>query len=89
MPHGHEPRGHDLSSDAAAAARQAGVVTAGSVADVVAKAQVVITMLPTGRHLQDAILGDGDRQRHLTPPRLGEHSESVCAWLRELAPTLA
>ncbi|MFC5959811.1 NAD(P)-binding domain-containing protein [Streptomyces pratens] len=88
-PHGHEPRGHDLSSDVVAAVRQAGVVTVGSVADAVAKAQVVITTLLTGRHVRDAILGDGGRQRHLAPPRLAKHSESVCAWLREPDPNLA
>ncbi|MFE1441473.1 3-hydroxyisobutyrate dehydrogenase [Streptomyces sp. NPDC058739] len=55
---GHQVRGHDLSPEAVAAAREAGVTIAGSVAETVARAEVVITMLPTGRHVRDVVLGD-------------------------------
>ncbi|MCX4530872.1 3-hydroxyisobutyrate dehydrogenase [Streptomyces sp. NBC_00841] len=61
---GHDVRGYDLSPDALAAARQAGVTLAGSVADCVAGAQVVITMLPTGRHVRDVVVGPGGVVEH-------------------------
>ncbi|WAZ26350.1 3-hydroxyisobutyrate dehydrogenase [Streptomyces cinnabarinus] len=55
---GHEVHGYDLSPEAVTAAREAGVTIAVSVAEAVAKAEVVVTMLPTGRHVRDVVLGE-------------------------------
>ncbi|MEH6375396.1 3-hydroxyisobutyrate dehydrogenase [Streptomyces sp. KLMMK] len=48
---GHRVIGYDLVPGLLAAAAGAGVVTAASAADAAAGADVVITMLPTGRHV--------------------------------------
>ncbi|CAL8981096.1 putative 3-hydroxyisobutyrate dehydrogenase [Rhodoplanes serenus] len=48
---GHAVRGHDLIEANREAARAAGVVPAGSIAEAVAGAAVVVTMLPAGRHV--------------------------------------
>ncbi|AJE43999.1 3-hydroxyisobutyrate dehydrogenase [Streptomyces nodosus] len=56
---GHRVRGHDLVPAALDDAAQAGVEPAASAADAVADAEVVITMLPAGRHvleLYDTVL---------------------------------
>ncbi|MFJ9820333.1 3-hydroxyisobutyrate dehydrogenase [Streptomyces sp. NPDC101151] len=50
---GHHVRGHDLVSDALDAAAQAGVEPARTAAETVTDADVVITMLPAGRHVLD------------------------------------
>ena len=56
---GHEVRAYDVSSDALAQAVQAGAGEAASLADAVAAAEMVITMLPEGRHVRAVYLGDG------------------------------
>ena len=56
---GHRVQGFDLSTTANAAAAKAGVTIATSGADAVAGADVVVTMLPAGRHVQ-AAWGDLD-----------------------------
>ncbi|WP_275124602.1 3-hydroxyisobutyrate dehydrogenase [Streptomyces sp. ICBB 8177] len=48
---GHRVAGYDLVPEALAAARDAGVDPVGSAAEAVAGADVVITMLPAGRHV--------------------------------------
>ncbi|MEU6123648.1 3-hydroxyisobutyrate dehydrogenase [Streptomyces sp. NPDC047123] len=48
---GHRVVGHDLSADALAAAADRGVVPAPSAVEAVPGADVVITMLPAGRHV--------------------------------------
>ncbi|WAL99528.1 3-hydroxyisobutyrate dehydrogenase [Streptomyces sp. Je 1-369] len=48
---GHRVVGHDLSADALAAAARRGVVPAASAVETVPGADVVITMLPAGRHV--------------------------------------
>ncbi|MFE6776620.1 3-hydroxyisobutyrate dehydrogenase [Streptomyces sp. NPDC057702] len=48
---GHRVRGFDLSAASLAAAAEAGVRPAASAAEAAATAQVVITMLPAGRHV--------------------------------------
>jgi 3-hydroxyisobutyrate dehydrogenase len=48
---GHDVVGFDLVEAATAAARAAGVAIAGSAAEAVGDAEVVITMLPAGRHV--------------------------------------
>ena len=49
---GHDVRAFDLSAEAMARARDAGCLPAGSAADAVAGAEVVVTMLPAGRHVE-------------------------------------
>ena len=56
---GHEVRAYDVSPEALAQAVQAGAGEAASLADAVAAAEMVITMLPEGRHVRAAYLGDG------------------------------
>jgi 3-hydroxyisobutyrate dehydrogenase len=51
---GHRVLGYDLSAPALARAGELGVPVAASAAEAVAGAEVVITMLPTGRHVLDA-----------------------------------
>lgn len=48
---GHAVTGFDLVAESCEAARGTGVAVAGSVRDAVAEAEVVITMLPAGRHV--------------------------------------
>jgi 3-hydroxyisobutyrate dehydrogenase len=50
-------RGYDLVADALDAAHSSGVQIAASAADAAAGADVVITMLPSGRHLLDCYTG--------------------------------
>ena len=57
---GVDVRGFDLSAEAVAHAREAGVPIAASAAEAVAGARVVITMLPVGRHVLSAYSGSGD-----------------------------
>ena len=54
---GHEVRGFDLNSAAVAAAEAGGVKAAGSIAEAVAGADVVFTMLPKGEHARAVYLG--------------------------------
>ena len=56
---GHEVRAFDVSSDALAEAVQAGANEAVSLADAVTAAEMVITMVPEGRHVRAVYLGDG------------------------------
>jgi len=55
---GHTVRGFDLSTDALTAAVNNGVEAAGSIADAVAGADVVFTMLPKGDHVRAVYLGE-------------------------------
>ena len=56
---GHEVRAYDVSPDALAEAVQTGAGEAVSLADAVTAAEMVITMLPEGRHVRAVYLGDG------------------------------
>lgn len=56
---GHEVRGYDLSAAAMDAAAEGGVGRAQSAADAARGADFVISMLPAGKHVQDAWLGAG------------------------------
>ena len=56
---GHEVRAYDVSSDALAEAVQAGANEAVSLADAVTAAEMVVTMVPEGRHVRAVYLGDG------------------------------
>ena len=52
---GHDVRGFDLADTALAALAAAGGSRAGSVAETVAGAEVIITMLPAGRHVREVL----------------------------------
>ncbi|MCS7482584.1 2-hydroxy-3-oxopropionate reductase [Umezawaea endophytica] len=56
---GHAVRGFDLNADSVAKLVAAGGTAAGGVADAVAGADVVITMLPDHPQVEDVVLGDG------------------------------
>lgn len=56
---GHQVTGFDLSADSVAKLVAAGGTAAGSVADAVRGADVVITMLPDHPQVEDVVLGDG------------------------------
>jgi 3-hydroxyisobutyrate dehydrogenase len=55
---GHRVVGHDVVASALDAAARAGAGTVKSVAEAVAGAECVITMLPEGRHIRSVYLGD-------------------------------
>ncbi|WP_017542801.1 3-hydroxyisobutyrate dehydrogenase [Nocardiopsis prasina] len=59
---GHDVTGYDLVPEALERASGAGVRVAGSAAEAVAGADVVITMLPSGRHLLTAYQGGSDAE---------------------------
>jgi 3-hydroxyisobutyrate dehydrogenase len=54
---GHSVRGFDLAPGARAAAAAAGVTIADSAREAVSTAEIVITMLPAGRHVLSAPTG--------------------------------
>jgi 3-hydroxyisobutyrate dehydrogenase len=58
---GHPVTGYDLSERARDEAAGTGVRIAGSAAEAVGDAEVVITMLPAGKHLLDCYGGSGDQ----------------------------
>jgi 3-hydroxyisobutyrate dehydrogenase len=55
---GHRLRAHDLAAAQVAAAAAEGAQAAASVAEAVQDAEVVITMLPEGRHVRAVYLGE-------------------------------
>ena len=55
---GHDVRGHDVSAEAMAAAREHGVQTFDTMAEALQGAEVVFTMLPKGEHARAVYLGD-------------------------------
>jgi 3-hydroxyisobutyrate dehydrogenase len=56
---GHDVAGFDLSAEAVLRAKELGVLPAESAASAARKAEVVITMLPMGKHLIEAYRGPG------------------------------
>ncbi len=56
---GHAVLGFDLSAAAQEKARQGGVTPVDSMAAAVQEAEVVVSMLPAGRHVRDAYAGEG------------------------------
>jgi 3-hydroxyisobutyrate dehydrogenase len=56
---GHEVLAFDLAPDALRAMVAAGATAAGSIAEAATDREVVITMLPEGRHVRAVHLGDG------------------------------
>lgn len=61
---GHEVAAFDLNPDAVAAAERAGARGAGSIAEAVAGAEAVITMLPAGSHVLNVYFGDDGVAAH-------------------------
>ena len=90
---GHEVRAYDVSTDALAEAVQAGAGEATSLADAVTGVEVVITMVPEGRHVRAVYLGDGGNDGILGhAPRealLADCSTIDIATAREVAATAA
>ena len=90
---GHEVRAYDVSPEALAEAVQAGAAEATSLADAVTAAEVVITMVPEGRHVRAVYLGDGGNDGILGhAPRealLADCSTIDIATAREVAATAA
>ena len=89
----HEVRAYDVSTEALAEAVQAGAAEATSLADAVTAAEVVITMVPEGRHVRAVYLGDGGNDGILGhAPRealLADCSTIDIATAREVAATAA
>ena len=56
---GHAVRGFDLSETAVAAFREAGGEPVASAAEAAEGAEVVVTMLPAGKHVRQVYLGEG------------------------------
>ena len=56
---GHEVVGFDVTPATITAFKAQGGRMAGSVAEAVADAEIIVTMLPAGRHVADVYLGDG------------------------------
>ena len=56
---GHDVRGFDLSAESLARFVTAGGTAADSVAAAASEANVVVTMLPAGKHVRDVYSGDG------------------------------
>jgi len=56
---GHTVRGFDLSDDAKARLAEAGGTACGSAVEAIDGAEVVVTMLPAGRHVEGVYLGEG------------------------------
>ena len=56
---GHEVRAYDISADALAEAVHAGASETASLADAVTAADMVVTMVPEGRHVRAVYFGDG------------------------------
>lgn len=64
---GHEVAGLDLSADAVARLEAAGGKAARTIAEAVAKADVVVTMLPAGKHVRDIYTGADGVLAHARP----------------------
>ncbi|MEM6762317.1 MAG: 3-hydroxyisobutyrate dehydrogenase [Pseudomonadota bacterium] len=55
---GHDVRGHDVVPAARSAFEGAGGMVAATIAEAVAGAQIVVTMLPAGEHVRQVMTGD-------------------------------
>ncbi len=56
---GHDVTGFDLSEEAVSVFRDAGGVPAPSIADAATGVEVVVTMLPAGKHVREVYTGEG------------------------------
>jgi len=64
---GHAVTGFDLSEDALSALEAAGGKKAGSVAELAGTADVIVTMLPAGKHVRATYLEEGGILAHAKP----------------------
>ena len=84
---GHAVTGYDVSHPALEALRAAGGTAAPGMAEAVAGAEVIVTMLPSGRHVRAVV---GDALPHLQPGALLVDCSTIdVATARELAATAA
>jgi len=74
---GHSVRGFDLNDDALDAAVSVGVTRAASIADAVAGADVVFTMLPKGEHARAVYFGDAGVFAHADTRTLLVESSTI------------
>lgn len=61
---GHAVRAFDLSADAVKAAEEKGATPAATIADAVADAEVVVSMLPAGKHVLSVYFGEDGVAAH-------------------------
>ena len=61
---GHEVRAFDLNAEAVKAAEGHGANAAATVADAVKDAEIVVTMLPAGKHVLAVYFGDDGVAAH-------------------------
>ena len=69
---GHEVRAFDLNAEAVKAAEGHGAVAAATIADAVKDSEIVVTMLPAGKHVLSVYFGD-DGVAALLEPSRGPH----------------
>lgn len=74
---GHVVSGFDLSADAIAAAQARGVAVVQSAVEAVAQADVVVTMLPSGRHVLGALTGPSGLLAQARPGTLFIESSTI------------
>ncbi|YCU35324.1 3-hydroxyisobutyrate dehydrogenase [Mycobacteroides abscessus] len=74
---GHTVRGFDLSGDALAAAETTGVTVVEEIAEVLAGAEVVFTMLPKGEHVRSVLEGPYGIWENASPSTLLVDSSTV------------
>lgn len=67
---GHEVKAFDLNAEAVRKAEESGANGAGSVADAVEGAEVVVSMLPAGKHVLSVYFGDDGVAAHSAPGTL-------------------
>jgi len=83
---GHEVTGFDLDQSKTAALSDAGGAVAGSIKEAVEGREAVVTMLPEGRHVREAYLGEGGVLTHAKPGTLLIDSSTIdVATAREVA----
>lgn len=67
---GHEVRAFDLNPDAVKAATEAGAKAAVSLGEAVSGAEVVVSMLPAGKHVHQVYFGEDGVTAHAAPGTL-------------------
>ncbi|TCT08418.1 3-hydroxyisobutyrate dehydrogenase [Tepidamorphus gemmatus] len=74
---GHRVRGFDLSEVATARFQDAGGTVCGTIAEAVSGAEVVVTMLPAGRHVEAVYAGEGGILSSAAPETLLIDSSTI------------
>ena len=67
---GHDVRAFDLNSEAVKAVEAAGAEAAASIPEAVKEAEIVVTMLPAGKHVHEVYFGDDGVAAHVAPGTL-------------------